>query len=112
MEHSNMFTGTVYQGYNQLFLGIESKEGFTNKWATFLQWKQNGFKVKKGSHGVHCRTFVENTRATAKDKNSKVPKWFVLFNEAQVEYVGVEAIQKEEQARKIRFAKSVIEATV
>jgi len=88
--HSNYFTGLEYQGYNQMFLSLESGEGYTKKWATFLQWKEHGFKVLKGSHGVHCRTFVENTNPKKGDKSSVIPKHFVLFNEVQVEKVTVE----------------------
>lgn len=88
--HKNKFTGIEYQGYNQAFLSLESREGYSKEWATFLQWAEHGYKVLKGSRGVHCRTFVENTKAKKGDTNTKVPRFFVLFNEAQVEYVGVE----------------------
>ena len=83
----NKTTGLEYQGYNINFLvmaGFKSPE-----WATFLQWKKAGYKVKKGSKGTHARTFVTVDKKKKTDSGI-APRHFVLFNTEQVELVPVE----------------------
>ena len=80
----NKFTGMEYQGYNQVFLALT--EFKAPEWATFLQWKKNGYKVLKGSKGTGIRTFV------AVDKKSKsdsgyAPRHYTVFNIEQVEKI-------------------------
>lgn len=61
------------------------RAGFCSpEWATFLQWKAAGYKVKKGSKGTGCRTFVEVTLTKNKD-TTMAPRYFTLFNKEQVE---------------------------
>jgi antirestriction protein ArdC len=86
------FNHTPYQGYNVLFLEMaRATHGYTsNEWASFLDWKKNGYSVKKGEHGVHCRTFIKGETVNATTPNAKTNtnvaiKYFVLFNREQVE---------------------------
>lgn len=80
----NPISGTVYQGKNipsLLSSGYESKE-----WATFIQWKKEGYKVKKGSKASYILTFAEVEKKT---KNGKVttghaPRSYAVFNREQV----------------------------
>lgn len=53
LQH-NAVTGNAYEGRNQAeLIGAKAANGFkSNKWATFLQARGLGLKVKKGSHGV------------------------------------------------------------
>ncbi len=78
----NAYSGIEYQGYNVMFLNMafQSKGYTTNKWATFLDHKKNGFSVKKGEKSVHCRTFI-----TDEVKKGVAVKYFCLFNVDQVE---------------------------
>lgn len=73
----NAITGIEYQGYNVMFLNMARKENnyTSNKWATFLQWKDAGYKLENAKgKGIHCRTFGEN------EKKEKYIKYFVVFN--------------------------------
>ena len=77
----NKTTGLEYQGYNVNFLlmaGFKSPE-----WATFLQWKQAGYKVNKGSKATSARTFVEVSKRKKTDSGI-APRYFNLFNREQV----------------------------
>ena len=87
----NKTTGLEYQGYNVNFLlmaGFKSPE-----WATFLQWKGAGYKVKKGSKGTAIRTFVSITKQTKKkggaivSESAHAPRCYTVFNIEQVEQV-------------------------
>lgn len=53
----NPISGIVYQGRNVSELG-------TGEWATFIQWKSAGYKVKKGEHGKHIVKFIEMVEKT------------------------------------------------
>ena len=45
----NPVTGTIYQGVNRLSLAMEGYED--PRWMTFLQAQEQGYRIKKGSHG-------------------------------------------------------------
>lgn len=80
----NKITGLEYNGKNQIAL-IQSKElnGFnSDEWMTFLQAKQNGFKVKKGSKGTKILKVIRE-----KDELSKKIglKFYTVFNSEQIE---------------------------
>lgn len=92
--HHNPVSGNVYQGGNQVMLAIDaSTRGFKSReWATFLQWKQAGYMVKKGEKaGSHIVKFVEVTaKKTGKDGTVKLqaeqrPRGYAVFNRDQVE---------------------------
>ena len=54
----NPISGTIYQGMN---IGALLAANSCPEWATFLQWKGDGYRVKKGSKGTGIRTFAETT---------------------------------------------------
>jgi antirestriction protein ArdC len=54
-QQYNVMSGDFYQGVHNWAALLAAKEagGFaSNGWITFLQAKQKGLKIKKGSHGV------------------------------------------------------------
>ena len=86
----NALTKIPYKGMNVPALALQSFK--SKEWATFLQWKEMGFKVKKGNHGTHLRTFIEQENGFTLKENGKlepksdyVANHFVVFNREQVE---------------------------
>ena|SRR3990167_7580284 len=82
----NPITGTVYQGMN--IGALMSANSKCLEWATFIQWRNAGYKVKKGSKGTAIRTFAETTvkdKQTGKLETGHAPRYYVLFNKEQVE---------------------------
>ena len=86
----NKVTGVEYKGRNIAILlsrGYESQE-----WATYLQWNEKGYAVKKGEKGTSCLTFGTTGKIdTKKDNNTgskeSYAKAFTVFNIAQVEKI-------------------------
>jgi len=80
----NPFTGTVYSGENLYRLsGNPCKE-----WATFLQWSQNGFKIKKGQKGTLVTRFIreqKKNKTTGKFEEVESIRNYTVFNRTQVE---------------------------
>jgi len=84
----NPLSGTVYEGGNQRELahsGYKSPE-----WATFLQWRDAGYKIIKGSKGTCLRTFVRYSKVAKvngknKEDTGHAPRYFTVFNRGQVE---------------------------
>lgn len=72
MNNQNFLTGNIYQGKNQAELEAERiKNGYTStQWITFLQAKEKGLKIKKGSRGVSVFRGFESF--TEKDANGKI----------------------------------------
>jgi len=68
----NKVSGKVYQGKNQAELLIaKEKNGYqSNEWLTFLQARELGLKIKKGSKGVGI--FKGFGSFTEKDENGKI----------------------------------------
>ena len=82
----NIVSGIGYKGQN---IGELVRKGYkSEEWGTFIQWRELGYKVKKGERGTHCRTFgqIENVKAGKVSKDSYI-KYFVLFNKEQVELI-------------------------
>ena len=76
----NYLTKREYEGKNQMTLAMA---GFNSKeWATYLQWQEAGFKIKKGSKGqpimAICRTDDETDETVG-------IKFYRVFNIEQVE---------------------------
>ena len=68
----NKLTGVVYQGRNQMELcSAKEKNGYkSDEWCTFLQAKELGLSVKKGSKGISIfKGFGEITKI---DKDGKI----------------------------------------
>ena len=68
----NKVSGKVYQGRNQVELLTEkkAKNYQSNEWITFLQARELGLKIKKGSKGVGI--FKGFGSFTEKDENGKI----------------------------------------
>jgi len=87
----NHFSSTVYQGKNQAeLMSAKEKNNYKNDgWVTFLQAKQLGLKIKKGSHGEHVfngyrETEVVNNKGK-KDVEKRPMGWSTVFNLDQTE---------------------------
>lgn len=79
----NPISGTVYQGSN--ITTLLTANGKCLEWATFLQWTEAGYKVKKGSKGTTIRTFAEGTKVVnGKSENVTIPRFYTLFSKDQV----------------------------
>ena len=73
MEYQyNKITGKVYEGRNQAeLLTAKEKNGYqSNEWLTFLQARELGLKIKKGSKAVGI--FKGFTKTETKDKDGKI----------------------------------------
>jgi antirestriction protein ArdC len=83
---SNATTGKEYTEGN--ILRLLDTPFMDQRWATFKQWKDAGYKVIKGSKGTELIKVV-----TVKDKNDSkktksVPRRFYVFNIEQVEEIA------------------------
>jgi len=75
----NNFTKENYQGKNAI---ITSSSGYDiNLWAGFVQWKVNGYKVKKGSKGTKIQIVFK------KKNGDKCIAYKSIFNIDQVEEI-------------------------
>jgi len=86
----NPLSGTVYEGGNQLTLIMSEHD--STEWATFLQWRDAGYRVIKGSKGTGLRTFVSYSKVRKVNGKKKTfdgsaPRYFTVFNREQVEKV-------------------------
>jgi len=91
----NYFSGNEYQGRNQAELqNAKIKNGFkSDEWLTFLQAKEKGLKIKKGSKAISVfkgfntfQTTVKNEKGKQKIKNVSIPLGFAkVFNLDQTE---------------------------
>ena len=90
-SHHNKFTKTMYKGTNTFWTGLSCYiNGFTcNEWATFKQWKKQGYNVKKGSKGtdIFYFDFIEVKNPNNKEEKDIIPmlKGFVVFNGEQID---------------------------
>lgn len=84
----NATTRVQYQGANiERLAGSKRAKGYSSdEWATFLQWKQAGFMVKKGEKATTCVTFGETSKVNKAGKvvASSYARGFCLFNRDQV----------------------------
>lgn len=48
----NKFSKTGYRGFNALMLGFISSEKGCNRYGTFKQWTEAGYKIKAGTKGI------------------------------------------------------------
>lgn len=79
----NYFTRVEYKGKNQMSL-------VDGEYATFLQWKDGGFKVKKGEKGskiIKVVRFSEKDKKTNKVEDKAGVKYYTVFEKNQVEKV-------------------------
>ena len=92
MSQYNYITDKVYQGKNQASLtSAKEKNNFkSDAWLTFLQAREKGLKVKKGSTGVSIfkgyQSFTEKDKKDGKMKTTSRPLGFArVFNLDQTE---------------------------
>jgi antirestriction protein ArdC len=81
----NSKTGKAYQGKN---INALMQASDCREWATFLQWNDEGYKVKKGSKGTGIRTFVATIKKdekTGESESGYTPRYYTVFNRDQVE---------------------------
>lgn len=84
----NKKTKTLYQGKNiAILLSSKARQGFnSDEWITFLQAKELGYKVKKGSKSTKIFKVVKDEEATKKKDKSCV-RFYSLFNIEQCEKI-------------------------
>lgn len=89
---------TKYNGINRLYLGYYAikKEFKDPRWVTFIQAKENGWKVKPGEKGVQCEFWKWTKLEKIKDENGNekevesllsrpLVNYFTVFNMEQLE---------------------------
>lgn len=81
----NYITKIAYEGQNQAYLmNYKEEAGFeSNEWLTFLQAKEKGLKIKKGSKGISLVRFInyaELNEKTDKVEDKVGRKYFRVFN--------------------------------
>lgn len=78
----NFTTKQPYTGGNALTLG-------GGEWATFIQWRNAGYKVKKGEKGTRLGRVLEYSTKNKEGKleDKKGLRTFVVFSTAQVEKI-------------------------
>lgn len=90
MAHKNYITQVEYTGRNQDVLQIMAdKLGFSsNEWMTFVQARDNGYKVKNKEKGVCLKRVVKYQKKNKKNgklEEKKGLKGFSVFNLDQIE---------------------------
>ena len=115
----NPTTKASYRGANRLLLALQRRSD--NRWLTFNQAKEKGWKIKKGEKGVPIVKFVDHEfskeieneqgeKEIAKEK-ALVAKTYFVFNGEQID--GIPPLEKKEAAEiDLGRADSMIEALV
>ena len=101
---TNYLTGQQYKGNNEALL---AGQGFTStEWLTFLQAKECGGSVRKGSTGVRILKVIE-------DDNGKVSgaRTYVVFNSEQCENLDADLKLTPEQYEIYKVLKKESELT-
>lgn len=97
-HHHNKVSGKPYRGTNCFWTALSAfSNGFmSNQWATYKQWSDLGYQVKKGSKGTDIVFFDKITiedKETREDKTIPMLKGFSVFNADQVEgYEGLKPV--------------------
>ena len=99
----NKFSKTNYRGFNALFLGFISAEKGCNRYGTFKQWTEAGYKIKQGTKGIpvffwksykksdkletlhHQETIEENKEEKKKEEVYLVARKYIVFNGADID---------------------------
>ena len=92
----NSLSGAKYNGANRIILGYSAVEkGYKDpRWATFIQAKNAGWKMAKGTKSVTCEKWIFPEEKTIEiggklvtKEEKPFPKQFYLFNAEQFENV-------------------------
>ena len=87
----NPTTGNGYKGVNSaiLYIRTEEKKYLDNRWVTFKQAENNGWKVKKGEKAVRLEYWIwEKTIKEKNNKGEEIEKK-VALDSPMVSYFGV-----------------------
>ena len=90
---TNAKTHKQYDGGNVTMLeAVAQQRGYEfSEWATFLQWRDMGYSVRKGERGTKLARYGKMQtidKKTGEAKQSGYRKAFTVFNVAQVERVA------------------------
>lgn len=83
----NYFTEKPYSGENAYILACmtSGNKYKKSKYATYKQWLDNGYQVKKGSKGVGLKRVIKYFDKKGKEKSGI--KYFTVFNIEQVDKI-------------------------
>lgn len=98
LRPQNRTNETKYNGINRLYLGYcaVKKEFKDPRWVTFIQARENGWKIKPGEKGIQCEFWKWTKIEKVKDENGNekeiemlLPRplvsYFTVFNMEQLE---------------------------
>lgn len=91
LRPQNGTNDTKYNGINRLHLGYCAVEKSYKdpRWVTFIQAKENGWKVKPGEKGVQCEFWKWTKLEKIKDENGNEKEVESLLNRPLVNYFTV-----------------------
>lgn len=86
----NYLTNKAYKGKNQAILEELAKncKFQHNKWATFLQFREQGLSINKGEQGVKLLAVMDKEEENQKER--KGVKYFTVFNLEQTNFKQLE----------------------
>lgn len=107
---ANPLSQVRYRGGNRLrLMAAVVEHGYTDpRWATARQYSKNGFRIKKGEHGIPCEKWIFTKEKVIDHGDGPVSKeiielehpqvsYFTVFNAQQVEdFPEFEGTQKDE----------------
>ena len=84
----NVKSGNTYSGINLLTLALQSQDlNSCGQYGTFKQWKEKGYSVRKGQHGVKIvfskEVFIEDEEG--KTDSFQTYKWSTVFAREQTD---------------------------
>lgn len=120
----NPVSKAKYQGSNRFRLAFQSiKHGYKDpRWVTFLQAKENGWKIKDKEKGTLCEKWIWEQEINEKDEEGnekkviverKIPivNYFLLFNAEQIEGIPEFKKEKLEQTELEKIANDFIKSS-
>lgn len=107
LRPQNPITQVKYQGINRIRLAFQAKKmNYQDpRWITFLQAKEQGWKVKNEENGTVCEKWIWTKEKIEKDEDGNEKKtiinlrkpivyYFTLFNAEQIE--GIPKLEKKQ----------------
>lgn len=120
----NPLSDIYYKGGNRFRLMLEMYDkGYEDpRWATYKQYKENGFYPKKGEEGILCEKWIfTKEKIVLNEKNEKVKviedleipqvSYFKVFNAAQIQDFPVMSFPIKEDTEIFQFADRLIETS-
>ena len=98
----NAITDRRYQGINQIILRLKN-ESSDPRWLTYKQVQEQGWQVKKGSHGIRITFWRPLIDTETEEQIGQVQRVFTVFNATQIEGISEYTIPelKYEQADRL-----------